>query len=116
MAQVLGGEEFLARVGRIAKTAVDESRKAIRKSAEEHVSVARALSPDKTGELDRSIHIEPGEHDLALRVKVDSPYGMHQELGTQKMQANPYFRPAFRLVKKRARARIRRAFRKAMKA
>jgi len=116
MAQVLGGEEFLARVGRIAKTAVDESRKAIRKSAEEHVSVARSLSPDKTGALDASITIEPGEHDLALKVRVGSPYGMHQEFGTQKMRASPYFRPAGRLVKKRAQGRNRRAFKKAMKA
>lgn len=93
-----------------------EMRKAIRKSAEEHVSVARALSPNKTGALDASITIEPGEHDLALQVVVGADYGMHLEFGTQKMPAQPYFRPAYRLTRKKNQARIKRALRKAMKA
>lgn len=116
MAKVIGGEAFVKRVGAISKTALAEVQKAIRKSAEDQVAVARSLSPDKTGALDASIQIEPGDHELALRVKVGSEYGMHQEFGTRKMQAHPYFRPAYRLVRKRSQARIRRAFKKAMKA
>ena len=115
MVKIEGDKEFLAHTSAIVREAINETKKAIRKSAEEHVSIARTLSPDKSGELDRSIDILPGDNELQLKVIVNAEHGKHVEFGTRKMGAQAYFRPAYRLVRKKGQARIKRVFKKAMK-
>lgn len=49
------------------------------------------------GELADSIHvIEHGPKEF--EIIVESPYGGFQEFGTEKMRAQPYFRPAIAIV------------------
>jgi HK97 gp10 family phage protein len=70
----------------------------------ENISVAisdeaRRLSPVDTGALRGSIKFEINEPDLSTVIKTDGiDYAVYQELGTRKMQANPYMRPALDYV------------------
>ena len=103
---------------------------ALVKGAEEIAADARRLAPEDDGDLVRSIRVEPGPNELSVVVRAGGElttkpvrdgadasydYAMAQEFGTAKMPANPFFWPAYRLNKKRVRARIARAIRKAIK-
>lgn len=44
-----------------------------------------------------------------------APHALHVELGTQKMSAEPFFRPGFRAVRKQAVARVNKAIRQGIK-
>jgi len=61
----------------------------------------RRLSPHDTGNNARSIEIDEKElYKLKGRVYTTSGYGGYLEIGTSKMGAQPYFRPAFEIAKR----------------
>ncbi|CCB65396.1 HK97-gp10 family putative phage morphogenesis protein [Hyphomicrobium sp. MC1] len=103
---------------------------ALDKDADELVSSMRALSPVRSGKLRESIHKEPGSTELQVKVVAGGQlttkevregsgkpydYAKGVEWGTHEMAAEPYFFPAYRLLKKRLRSRVKRAITKAAK-
>lgn len=109
-----------------------EIRKALVASAEEIVSLAKSLVPRDQGDLYDSIDwkfgagVPVGTVSLARRALGDLSvtvfagddkafYARWVEFGTVKMRAQPFFFPAYRAVRKRAKSRISRATTKAAK-
>ena len=106
---------------------------ALEKSGDEIADAMRALAPEDTGDLVGSIEVtlpgqqtppysHPGgakvvaENEVAITVgNADVRYPHLVEYGTQHAPAQPFFWPGFRLNRKRAENRIKRAVSKAVK-
>ena len=106
---------------------------ALLKSGEELADRMKALAPEDTGDLKDSITVtppggttppysQPGGSRTAGETQVlvtagndDVRYPHLVEYGTAEAEAQPYFWPAYRLTKKRAANRIKRAARKAVR-
>ena len=106
---------------------------ALEKSGTELVDTMRTLAPEDTGALAASITMTPGGHSTpaysqpggsqvvpegAVAVTVgntDVRYGHLVEYGTTDAEAQPYFWPAYRLLKKRIVNRTKRALGKAVR-
>lgn len=106
---------------------------ALVKSAREVADAVRALAPEDTGALKESVAVtgpreatppysQPGgkavlaENEAAVTVgNTDVRYPHLVEHGTTKAPAQPFFWPAFRLTRKRAANRIKRAIAKAVR-
>lgn len=102
-------------------------------SAEEIASRMKALAPEDTGALKDSIAVtppggttpaysQPGGSRVAAENQVIVTVGDHEvryphlvEYGTADAPAQPFFWPGFRLTRKRAANRIKRAIGKAVK-
>lgn len=117
------------------KLVKQEIRKALEQSAEEIVSLAKSLVPVDKGDLRDSIGWTYGDApkgsislgsvraseltgDLTITVYAGNSqafYARWQEFGTQKMQAQPFFYPAYRALRRRAKGRVTRATNKAAK-
>ncbi len=65
--------------------------------SEEMAERAKDLAPYRTGNLRSSIQAEP-EAELFFKVSTSTGYGAYVELGTSKMDAQPFFKPAFDLA------------------
>lgn len=119
------------------KQMVSAARHALRKGADEIIPTAKALVPEREGDLKRSIKqgaakqgknadkdtvkqiigIDQWEGPPTFRVKADGTekyrdpgvagVGPMQEFGTDNMPANPFMRPAFDMRKGRAIVTIR---------
>lgn len=92
--------------------------KTIDKAADEMADAAKALAPQATGELAGTIRVEPGPDSLSRSVVAGSDSADHAtwtEFGTPNADADPFFWPAFRLLRKRRAGQINRAVRKALK-
>lgn len=110
---------------------------AIDQNADELVALQKRLAPRKTGRFASSIRKEPGSNELSVRVvgggklttvaansRISSEeaasgvgaydYSAALEFGTENMVAKPSFYPGYRSLKKRMKARISRAARKAI--
>ena len=116
--------------------AKDQIRQALEAAADEIVEMAQRLAPVDKGELRDSIGWTWGkapkgsitlgkvaENSLAGDFTITvfagngvAYYARFVEFGTQKMPAQPYFYPAYRATKKRAKSRVRRSITKAAKA
>jgi hypothetical protein len=103
---------------------------AIDKGAEEMVQLAQAACPNSEmdkhpGDLRESIHVKDGSDPLRKLVVADATdakgnfYGPHVEFGHRNggghVPAHPFFYPAWRLVKRDAKARIRLAVKEAIR-
>lgn len=106
---------------------------ALTTSGNELVSRMRALAPERTGDLKESIeatppgqstpaYSQPGGSRVAGELEVvvtagnsDVRYPHLVEYGTADAAAQPFFWPAFRLTRKRAAGRIKRAITKAVR-
>lgn len=106
---------------------------ALMKSGEELADQMRNLAPEDEGDLKASIAVTgPGERtpaysqpggfmtvpENAAAVTVGNEnvrYAHLVEYGTSKSQAQPYFWPAYRILKKRLAGRIKRAVSKAVR-
>lgn len=89
---------------------------ALEKNANEMVGSAKALAEANklTGALIDSISVEKkGQADYVISATDDA--AAPNEWGTRKMDAQPFFYPAYRLGKKRARGRIARAIKAGIK-
>ena len=106
---------------------------ALEKSGNELVETMQHLAPEDTSALKESIAMTPGGQATpsysqpggsqivplgAVAVTVgneDVRYGHLVEYGTTETEAQPYFWPAYRLLKKRIGNRVKRSMRKAVK-
>lgn len=131
MAKVLNLDRLNRRLAKIPGRAKSEIKRALEQGGDEIVSSAKALVQDKSGTLSGTVEKQPGRHELEVLVTaggkattrpvrkgVDASYdyAMANELGTNEMAAQPFLRPAYRLVSKRVNGRVRRAVNKAAKA
>lgn len=120
------------RLNNLPAKAETSIREALAKSADEIVSSMKLLAPVETGELRNSIGwtfgppskgsavtviISAGNASTMVYNKRGVPFqkARLQEFGTVDMPANPFFFPAYRLGRKRATSRTKRAIRKAVK-
>ncbi|MBS9720234.1 HK97 gp10 family phage protein [Tianweitania sp. BSSL-BM11] len=122
-----GIKAFQRRLNRLPKAMKDAVQPALDASADEMVSMAQRLAPRDDGALYQSIRKEAGDHELERVVRAGGPattrpsaggpfdYAVGQEFGTVKQPAHPFFYPAYRLIKKRVRGRLKRAVSKAVK-
>lgn len=128
-------ERFRRKLRNLPKVARDEIRKALEKSADEVVDLMKRMVPVDQGTLRDSIGWTWGEapdgamvfskvaaeEGFAITIyagnnatyvsgsRVDYQNAFLQEFGSVNMKANPFFRPAWRLNKKRAQSRVRRS-------
>jgi len=122
-----GLKAFRRRLDRLPKRMKDAVQPALDASADEMVSTARHLSPREDGALYASIRKEAGDHELERVVRAGGAattrpsaggpfdYALAAEFGTVKQSAQPFFYPAYRLIRKRVRSRLKRAVSKAVK-
>ncbi len=127
-------DRSLKRLRKIAPALDDEMPKATLKSAEEIADLGRTLAPKRTGEYAASIKAKPiGELDQAVSTRggglvgglsgsgkyaagVFAKWIWHLlEFGTVNAKAQPHILPAYRLLRKRAVGRMRRAMTKSIK-
>jgi len=137
--KILNLARFKRKLSRLPKVAKGEIRKGLETSAEEVVDLMKRMVPVDQGKLRASIGwtwgAPPdgsfvfskvvGDAGLAITIyagsnetfvdgkNVDYQNAFLQEFGTVKMRANPFFRPAWRFNRKRARSRVSRAMGKA---
>ncbi len=134
--RIIGLAKLQKKLSRMPKVAKDEIRKALEAAADEIVEMAKRLAPVDQGELRDSIGWTWGKApkgaitlgkvaeaslagDLTITIfagNSEAYYARFIEFGTQKMPAQPYFYPAYRATKKRAKSRVRRSITKAAKA
>jgi HK97 gp10 family phage protein len=121
------------RMNAIPQAVKDAVRPALIKSGNEVSRDAKALAPVETGALKNSIAVTPpgqptppysqpggsqvaGETEVLVTVgDTHVRYAHLVEYGTAKAKAKPYFWPAYRLNRKRAKDRIKRAVSKAVR-
>ncbi|MBS0237086.1 MAG: HK97 gp10 family phage protein [Proteobacteria bacterium] len=113
----------------IPKAAREAAMASLQKSADELVNAQKALVPVRSGALRDSIRAEARHDQLKIVVIAGGPtttkaaraghgsydYSLGVEHGTAEMAAEPFFYPAYRLLKKRLRNRTKRAINKAVK-
>ncbi|WP_126974653.1 HK97-gp10 family putative phage morphogenesis protein [Frigidibacter oleivorans] len=133
MADDGGLSRFQRRMQAIPREVRAAVKPALVSAAEDVADVQRGLAPTDTGALRDSIAVtgpgqttpaysQPGgsrvvgENQAAVTVgSSEVRYAHLQEYGTDKMQAQPYFWPGFRLARKKASAKIKRAMSKAIR-
>ncbi|MEM1287126.1 MAG: HK97-gp10 family putative phage morphogenesis protein [Pseudomonadota bacterium] len=128
-----GLARFQRRMQAIPKEVRDAVQPATLKGAEEMAAAMRQLAPERSGALKDSISVTgPGKNtppyshpggsrsvpENAAAVTAGDTnvrYAHLVEFGTNAAQAQPFFWPAFRVTRKRATNRIKRAMTKAVK-
>jgi HK97 gp10 family phage protein len=121
---------IMTRLGAVPQAVRKAMQQPLDQSADEMVSMMKGLAPREEGDLQASIKQEPGPHELSRRVVAGGDqttrpvrdgadatydYALAQELGTKEMQANPFFYPVVRSLRKRVRQRLKRAGSKAIR-
>lgn len=109
---VEGVEELVAKLqGLAAKATGAQAAAALRAGALLIENDARQKAPIKTGTLRRSIHtnVETAGDGAVARIGTNVEYAIYLEMGTSRMRARPYLRPAFDGNRNQALAEIRRA-------
>lgn len=127
-----GLDRMNRRFAAVLKNVREVVQPALVKSGEELAGMMRQLAPEDEGDLKASITVtapgqttppysQPGgsraakENEVLVTVgNVAVRYPHLVEYGTSKAPAQPYFWPAFRLLRKRNEQRIKRAIRKAV--
>lgn len=128
-----GIDRLSRRLQQIPKSVKESVAPALVKSAEEVASRMKALAPEDTGDLKRSITVtppgqttpaysQPGGSQVARENQAlvtagneNVRYAHLAEYGTTKTAAKPFFWPAWRLTRERAKRRIKRAISKSIK-
>lgn len=139
--KIVGKEKFDKQLAALPAMMREEIRKALLLSAEETTDLMRRFVPVRTGQLRASIgHSMEGAAPQTATLKSGSTmdnaraakreaglsvtmfagsgaafYGRFQEFGTVDQPARPFFFPAYRLGRKRAKARLSRAIRNGAK-
>ena len=124
--------DFKRRLSRLPEKVRKDTNAAIEQNADEWVTLSRKMAPIDPQD---GVHLRPsirhyqtetggqvvraGGETTTKRVR-DGQFGMYdyalgQEFGTMKMPAQPFFWPAYRLLKKRFGGRRSRAMNKAIK-
>ncbi len=133
MVKIRNKDRLYAKLRRLAPAAKEELRKVAEKSGAEMVTTAQRFAPIDTGALRDSIQVTPGgqstpgysqpggssvvpEGSAMVTVgnsKVRYPHLV--EYGTTRAPAQPYFWPAYRILRTRIRGRFSRALNKSVK-
>ena len=130
-AKVLNVAKLNRKLAQLPAVSREEIRKAIAQSAREIADLAESLVPVDSGKLAGSIGWTWGSApkgsmtlararsgDLVATVYAgddEAFYARWVEFGTRNMGAQPFFFPAYRALRKRARSRVSRAVTKAAK-
>lgn len=103
---------------------------ALAKNVQETANAMKQAAPQEDGTLKASVRVEfdPANVRAKIRAGGDTTtrpvrngssatydYALAQEFGTEKMAANPFFWPMYRLYKKSRRPAVKRAMTKAIK-
>lgn len=72
----------------------------VRKNGADMQVKSQRNAPVDTGNLKRSIDLEISPNGLKATVEPKAEYAAYVELGTRKMEAQPYLKPAFEEQKK----------------
>lgn len=133
MADDGGLSRFQRRMNLIPVKVREAVQPALLQGAHEIADAMESLAPEKTGDLKNSITVtgpggatppysQPGgamvvpSNAAAITVgSTDVRYAHLVEFGTKNAPAQPFFWPAFRLTRKRAAARVKRAISKAIR-
>lgn len=133
MANDNGLASTLSAIDRAKRAPREKIVPALKKSGEELAAAQRVLVPKDTGALAESIAVtmpgestppysQPGGSRVAGGTEVivtagnsDVRYAHLVEFGTSHSEADPFFWPAFRLLRKRLQNRVNRAAKKAVK-
>lgn len=128
----LSVSQFQDLMARLPKVVAAELANAPREQGESLAAAMRRSVPtgvDGRQELEESIRVEAGRRPLQVLVKAGGSlttrevrqgagvyydYANANEFGTQKMTAQPFFWPTYRLLKKKMRSAIARQARKAI--
>lgn len=130
MARNLSVEQFKQLLAKIPPVVAAELAKGVDEQAHLLLAVQRAAAArGKTGNLQASGRVEVGRHELQRLVKFggrlttkpvrkgfdgDYDYAVGTEHGNERVPAQPFFYPSYRLMKKRLRAGISRKVKPAM--
>ncbi|QBX38668.1 HK97 gp10 family phage protein [Brevundimonas sp. S30B] len=109
------------------------ARAQLRANAEELVETIKRFAPEEDGALRNSVRQQDVSTSTRIARRVQAggalttkpvrksekgaptyDYALAQEFGTERMPANPFFWPAWRLLRRRMRSRMTRAARKAI--
>ncbi len=67
----------------------------LEEAGQEMEATARQLVPVRTGFLQSTIYHKAGAEDLSMELGATANYAIYVEMGTRRMAAQPYIRPAF---------------------
>jgi HK97 gp10 family phage protein len=126
MANRVGGLDRLKRkLEQLPQILRDEVREALDQSANEMADMVRTNlpnGPDERGHIRDSVAVKEGRHGLSVEVSMGDgahPYAAPLEFGhangSKHTPATPVFFPARKVVGKKHRNRVRRAFRRGVK-
>lgn len=125
----------------IPKAVIDATVKAMEAGADEVVGMMKRLAPKETGDLAKTIGwtwgdppkgamvlgnsaptrdglvitIYAGDQSTLVGERAQFQLARLQEFGTQHMKSSPFFFPSWRALRKRARGRVTRQMRKAIR-
>lgn len=124
MAKIQGLAALEKKLRAIPKATRVEVRRVLDVSADEMVALASTLVAQDEGVLKSTIRKHEGKNELSVVVRAggdattENGYdrALAIEHGTSKMPEQPFFWPAYRAIKKRAKGRATRAIRKAARA
>ena len=83
------------RIPQIAAKADDLVEKVLKKAAYDTETLAKVYAPVDTGNLMNSIAADK-VRDMTWRVTASAAYAIYVEIGTRRMDADPYLEPALR--------------------
>ncbi len=115
MGKVLGKERLKKRLLRIPHEVKEATNWAHYKNGQVLTDLQKQWVPKDSGHLRDEHRFEVDKILVTLRVWVAVFYASFQEFGTSERQAQPWFFPAYRVLKRRLLSRQTRAWRKAIK-
>lgn len=123
MASNASVEAYKRRVNRIPQAVRRASFEALSRHATAMTASMKAAVPKERGNLSASIVLDLQPDNLRAVIRAGGStttnggydYAMAQEFGTEKMPANPFFWPSYRLHKKSMRRAVKSAMTKAIK-
>ena len=126
LTRVEGLERLKRRLADLSEAGRAEILKANQRNADEFADTVRKIIPKgnpEDGNLVDTLEVKPGETETGVLVTIggpDQPHPLHLEAGHRNPDgshtpAKPYWNPAKRVLKKRARGRASRALNKAIK-
>jgi len=109
-----GGKELPKKLEKLAQQYASKLGVAVGAAALIVSNDAKSNAPYLTGNLRRSIHIEPDDSSgerVVVKVGTDVEYARYQEFGTSTIPPHPYLRPALDQNKDKVKAEIKRVMR-----
>ncbi len=109
--QLKGGKELPKKLQKLSERYASKLGVAVGAAALIVQNDAKRKAPYLTGNLRRSIHIEPQEEAgerVVVKVGTDVEYAKYQEFGTSTIPPHPYLRPALDENRDKVKSEIKR--------